>query len=50
MSVLVMATAAVVVAVVVMMLVMVVVAAVAVDTHDDSVDTVDWFRVCVENV
>jgi flavin-binding protein dodecin len=23
---------------------------VAVDTHDDSMDTVDWFRVCVENV
>jgi hypothetical protein len=21
-----------------------------VDTHDDSVDTVDWFRVCIENV
>ena len=22
----------------------------AVDTHDGSVDTVDWFRVCFENV
>jgi len=24
--------------------------ATAVDTHDGSVDTVDWFRVCFENV
>jgi hypothetical protein len=24
--------------------------AAAVDTHDGSVDTVDWFRVCFENV
>jgi hypothetical protein len=23
---------------------------VVVDTHDDSVETVDWFRVCFENV
>jgi hypothetical protein len=22
----------------------------AVDTHDGSVDTADWFRVCFENV
>ena len=24
--------------------------AMAVDTHDGSVDTTDWFRVCFENV
>ena len=24
--------------------------AAVVDTHDGSVDTVDWFRVCFENV
>ena len=24
--------------------------AAVVDTHDGSVDTVDWFRVCLENV
>ena len=24
--------------------------AAAMDTHDGSVDTVDWFRVCFENV
>jgi hypothetical protein len=24
--------------------------AAAVDTHDGSLDTVDWFRVCFENV
>jgi hypothetical protein len=53
MSVLVMATATVVVAA---MMVAEVVAAVVVvvvavvDTHDDSVDTVEWFRVCFENV
>jgi hypothetical protein len=30
--------------------VVVVVVVVAADTHDGSVDTVDWFRVCFENV
>jgi hypothetical protein len=39
-----MATAVVVVAAVV------VVVAVAADTQDGSVDTVDWFNVCFENV
>ena len=32
------------------MSVLVMVMAAAVDTHDGSVDTVDWFRVCFENV
>jgi uncharacterized protein YhhL (DUF1145 family) len=36
--------------VVVVMMVVAEVVVVVVDTHDDSVDTVDWFRVCIENV